>query len=605
MASGTISIGSAGVMQGRIYWSSTANTSSNSSTVSAYLQIKCGAGNYTRRLVYNLTAFTTSGNELAWKDSGTTHIETNITNSWKTLLSTSFTVSHWDDGSYALYLGGTISANNGELITNKVNPNYLGTRVWLDTIPRSATITTAPNFNDEQNPTITYSNPAGNNVTSLQACISLNTTKDDILYRDIPTTGTSYTFNLTEAERDVLRKATLNGSDKRKVWFYVRTIVGETTYHSSLEKELTIINATPEVNAYWWDSDADCYALTNDNEVFIKGYSNLSYMLSATPKKHATITKYTSTVDYTHTSTTPMDGNQDAHWNITKDKITLTATDNRGLVGKMESPIYMIDYFPPTCGFSASNIELDEESGTTASAHVEVSGEFFNEKFGPNGVQNQLKIEILHTGLDDWFELPDILWGDGVDGNTYKASFDVNGLDYQKTITFQFRVSDKLISNITTEEKTLKLFPIFDWSDEDFNFNVPVTIQGNKLNDFVVSTGTASMGSNGTWYWSKWASGKAECYGVRNYGNMAVTTAWGSLYQSDYFSQSLPSGLFVAAPQAISIDFYSTTNTAYGWITKGGSVPTATNTGQFFVTRGTGTTLSAAHISFNVIGRWK
>ena len=51
--------------------------------------------------------------------------------------------------------------------------NCSGRNDWtLPQISRSATITKAPNFNDEQNPTINYSNPAGNNVTSLQACIS-------------------------------------------------------------------------------------------------------------------------------------------------------------------------------------------------------------------------------------------------------------------------------------------------------------------------------------------------------------------------------------------------------------------------------------------------
>lgn len=601
MASGTINLTSNNSQwKARLVWSSTPNQTYNYSTLSCRYQVyRDVAGT-----VSNAAAYWGYAN---WNGDGGAHGENeyyfpgdkNISVSartWTTVESWSWTVYHTAAGTRSINMWGMLSSSSFEA--------EFGQWITLDTIPKAASLTAAPNFNDEQNPTITYSNPAGNNVDSLQVCISLTGSSDDIKYRDIPKTGTSYTFSLTEAERDVLRKATLSGSDTRTVNFTLKTEVGGTTYRSTLTKNFTVINAKPEVSAYWWDSDAACVALTNDNEVFIKGYSNLSYMLSATPKKHATVTKYTSTVDYTHTSTTPMDGNQDPHWNIVKDKITLTATDNRGLVGKMESPIYMIDYFPPTCGFSASNIELDEESGITASAHVEVSGEFFNSKFGDKGVQNQLKIEILHTGLDDWFELPDILWGDGVNGNTYKASFDVNGLDYQKTITFQFRVSDKLVSNITTEEKTLKLFPVFDWSDTDFNFNVPISIQGNMMNDFVIETGTESMGSNGTWYWSKWASGRAECYGIRNYGNMALSTAWGTLFTSADFQQNLPSNLFISAPVA-NINIVKTDSGGCWVSTQGQSSASATQTGKFIVCRPTSFTAQQVYIGFHCIGRWK
>ena len=103
-----------------------------------------------------------------------------------------------------------------------VDVNCTGSGSWsLTDIPRQATITSAPNFNDEQNPTINYSNPAGNNVTSLQACISLTGSSSDIAYRDISKTGTSYTFNLTTAERNVLRQATTT-SNTRTVYFYYR-----------------------------------------------------------------------------------------------------------------------------------------------------------------------------------------------------------------------------------------------------------------------------------------------------------------------------------------------------------------------------------------------
>jgi hypothetical protein len=74
-------------------------------------------------------------------------------------------------------------------------------------INRQANILTALNFNDEENPTITYENPAGNNVTSLKVCIaSTDGQKIYVPYRDISKIGTSYTFNLTDTERKSLRQ---------------------------------------------------------------------------------------------------------------------------------------------------------------------------------------------------------------------------------------------------------------------------------------------------------------------------------------------------------------------------------------------------------------
>ena len=100
----------------------------------------------------------------------------------------------------------------------------------------------------QANPTITYSNPAGNSASSLQACISLTGANADVGYRDISKTGTSYTFNLTTAERNVLRNACTT-SNSRKVTFFVRTVIGGNTFYSTIERTLTIVNANPSFSA--------------------------------------------------------------------------------------------------------------------------------------------------------------------------------------------------------------------------------------------------------------------------------------------------------------------------------------------------------------------
>jgi hypothetical protein len=58
--------------------------------------------------------------------------------------------------------------------------------------------------------------------------------------------------------------------------------------------------------------------------------------------------------------------------------------------------------------------------------------------------------------------------------NTYKATYTAT-LDYTKQWTIQVRAIDKL-ATILGKEIVVITLPVFDWSEADFNFNVPVKI---------------------------------------------------------------------------------------------------------------------------------
>lgn len=163
----------------------------------------------------------------------------------------------------------------------------------LPQIARAAQITSAPNFTDIENPTINYQNSAGNSVSSLQACISLTGSTDNIKYRDISKTGTSYTFELTEAERNVLRAAAPN-SNTLSVIFYVKTVISGQTYYNRSTRTMTIVNADPTMaNPTYQDSNSTTTAITGDDQKIIQKHSSLTIAIpAATAQKYATITKY-------------------------------------------------------------------------------------------------------------------------------------------------------------------------------------------------------------------------------------------------------------------------------------------------------------------------
>lgn len=201
-----------------------------------------------------------------------------------TVASGSFTINHDASGN------GTISAS-AEAGIYYVAVNCTGSGSWaLPQIPRQANVTGATDFNDTQNPTIYYSNPAGNSVTGLQACISLTGARDDIGYRDIPKTGSSYTFPLTEAERNVLRQATPN-SNTLTVKFFVATTIGGVTYYSSVDRTLTIVNANPSISSIaYQDTNSTTTNITQNNQIIIQNNSNLQFTFNTlTAYKYATL----------------------------------------------------------------------------------------------------------------------------------------------------------------------------------------------------------------------------------------------------------------------------------------------------------------------------
>lgn len=252
--------------------------------------------------------------------------------------------------------------------------NCSGSGTWeLPTIPRQANIVSAPNFNDEENPTITYSNPAGNSLTTLQACISFDGSKDDIIYRDIPKTGTSYTFNLTNAEREVLRKGCTTAKS-RNVIFYVTSLIGGTNFYSTLARTLTITNATPTVGTLTYkDTNDATKQITENDQRIIRGNSNLLFTIgSATAKKSASISKYEITFNGTTKSRTNAGTLDFGMINLSNNgTATLTVTDSRGYTTKKTMTVIVDDWTLPT-----GLISIQRKNNFYSETYLKVDGTY-------------------------------------------------------------------------------------------------------------------------------------------------------------------------------------------------------------------------------------
>ena len=334
--------------------------------------------------------------------------------------------------------------------------------ITLPQIPRQANLTSAPDFNDEGNPTVNYSNPAGTAVEEL-VCGIYN---DDgsvayAAYRDVSKTGTSYTFNLTDAERDALRQACTGNS--MTVCFYLKTKIGGTYYYSSIAKTMTITNGNPTLNPTVVDTNSTTIALTGDNTKLIKYFSNAQWAHNAAAVKKASISSYTMSnggTSYT-TSSGTING-------VQNNSFAFAVKDSRGNITSQSLTRTMVNYVKLTADLSVKMTVAGE-------ATLKCTGNYFNSSFGSqsNTLTFRYRYKELNGSYGDW-----VTATPSKSGNTYSISPTISGLDYRKKYVFQFNVVDKLM-NVNSAEMSARALPVFDWSENDFNFNVPVTSTAN------------------------------------------------------------------------------------------------------------------------------
>ena len=289
-------------------------------------------------------------------------------NSYTQVFSKTLTINHNANGSKSIYVSSYIDHS-------RFNSTSQGFTVNLTNIPRQATITNAPNFNDTQNPTITYSNSAGSSASSLQACISLTGSNSDIAYRDISKTGTSYTFNLTETERNVLRQATTT-SNSRTVYFYIKTVINGSTFYTNKAVTLSIVNANPTFNVSYLDTNSTTTNITGNNQQIIQNNSTLRINITnATGVKYATLK--TASINVNGAVTTQNISGSSVTFNIGTLNVTnnitipVTVTDSRNNKTTTNLTIQILSWALPS-----AIITMERENNFYTSTNLTVNADY-------------------------------------------------------------------------------------------------------------------------------------------------------------------------------------------------------------------------------------
>lgn len=576
----------------------------------------------------------------------------------RTFASGTLDISHNNDGSKTF----TVSAFSGWLYGNG---DYTASAesFALPAIPRAATITSAPNFTDVDNPAIAYANPAGSAVSALDVCISLTGSASDIAYRAVSTSGGSYTIQLTNAERAVLRN---NTTLTRKVVFLLRTKIGSTYYYDTAERTFSVTN-----NAATRPSEAIAVAPVSAlsapfNALYIQGRTQAKITHTASGKFGASIKQYSASVEgkaYSGKTAT-----SDALQTPGVLTITGTATDSRGFSATASKTVTVLAYNTPSvvrngstgrfvCARSTSDGTISED-GTALYAECSKS-------FSPLANNNKCTLRLRYAAEGGSWSSWITLLAESA-GNDYAGVVPGVTLSVSVVYTIEIQAVDKLgesgsvETRIPTSEMTFhlgengKAVGIGRYASEsgekrldvawDAHFEKGLQVSGNLRGKYLTGTWLqttettdlgktppkvavldnagwvyyrtpaelradlgygdyiVSQGTSGIWTYRKWASGVSECWGNKNCGDIAVTSAWGALFEgSNMGSIAYPSGLFVSQPVFLP----SAQTTKYGICgieIDGGN---ATTTPSLYLLRATAQTVQGVYLSLYAKGRWK
>ena len=511
------------------------------------------------------------------------------------------TIYHNDDGAKTISVSLSTAIYTGVVETASNN--------WtLDKNPRKATLTSVPtSFYDTDNPKITFSNLAGSSVSSLEVGIfSSDGNTAYAGYRSVPVTSSEYTFNLTAAERTNLRNA-LTQDTMTKCEFVIRTTINGTQYTDYKYSTLNLKDYEVIIEYTVEDGNEQTSDLTGNTSVLVKYFSNVVASIQCRTTYGVGV-EWTSIKNGDNSQTNVNSYVFDA---VENNKFSFYATDARGTSAEEHYTAPMVDYVKLTANIVSADLNTDGE------LTIKYQGNYFNDTFG--AVRNNLLVYLYYR------EKGATYWENGnpgtltFNGNTYSVTCVTTGLDYRKTYEVYVLTVDSLM-DVASSIRVVSSYPVFDWSKDDFNFNVPVTINGNltvtgtingaaaAIGDYIIEQGTKTTGSGNStanWVYRKWNSGIAECW-CRKHVSTAVNTAWGNLYVSGALSYTnIDWGVsFTDIPVA---NITIAPNNSGAFLIAGGSTSlTATKTGGYEIARGSA--LASAgnfYINYYAIGKWK
>lgn len=389
-------------------------------------------------------------------------------------LTFSFTCSKADNWYYKLSsqsswtLGSATGVTSGEFTITGLNPNTGYTvnflaRNWAGTEAKDtskdttgttydiAKLVSVPDVNIGSKQTITWTNPSGA-TTTLKLCKT-----DNSQIADVGTvTGTSKDYT---ANASTIYALTPN-SNEYTARYILTTTQNNQSYTNSKDFKFKVTNSNPTFSNFAYsDVNSTTVALTGNNQILIKGYSNVRATIStankATAKNSATMKSYklvlgskNGTNDYSSTQEilVPKEG---PITNIDSATLVMYATDSRGNSTSVVKTAEIKDYTDLTI---KSMTAERGNNGVGSAVTLKFNGSFWNKNFGAkdNSIKT-VKYQYKETNSSDYQDGSTELTVTVNEENysceaSIKGDLEASGFDVSKSYNIRLIISDELIT---------------------------------------------------------------------------------------------------------------------------------------------------------------
>jgi hypothetical protein len=376
----------------------------------------------------------------------------------------------------------------------------------------------------------------------------------------------------------------------------------------------------PTLDPEVWDANTDVIdRLTGNKYILVRHVSNAAYTTGGEAKKHATIDSQT-----TKNGDLTKYGASGTFDNVTDNLFTFTITDNFGRTTQAETEFsrssgYFVDYVKLSCSVAVSEMTADGD------VQVTITGKCFTGNFGKKTNRLRVFYDITKNNDEDFTHV-DLGYADlasnygnsfTVNGTDYTYKLNITGLEYLSVYDFRVWVADEVATEGVSAFTVLASTPIFDWGRTDFNFNVPVNVEGDLTVSGNITAGgntvptIVAQGTAGIWTYRTWSDGTAECWGKKDFTVTFPSSAnWGGLYTTGAISGSnilFPYGLFAETPVVnASLLVRSAGGILMAPGGAGSNIANMDQTGVYEIARGASVSGSQYYtINYQVIGKWK
>lgn len=309
-----------------------------------------------------------------------------------------------------------------------------------------AKLTSAPNVNIGSSHTITWNNPSGASI-SLKLCKTDNSTIID--YGTI--TGTSKAITPTAGTIYALTP----NSNTYKARYIITTTANSTSYTNSKDFTFTVTNSNPTFSNFTYkDTNGTITALTGNNQILVKGYSNVQGIISTSNKaiarNSATMKKYkmligskSATANYSSSANVNISLN-----NVDTNVIDMYAIDSRGNSTKVSKTVTIKNYF----NVSIKTVTAIRTNNVGSGVTLKFEGTFWNDSFG--SVKNSIKTckyQYKETSSSKYIDgettLTYTISSNKITGSLIvKGDLGASGFDVSKSYNIKVILADQLSS---------------------------------------------------------------------------------------------------------------------------------------------------------------